>query len=108
MAEDGKLAGVLSSRALLRVFPRPDSQIRGEIIDEVLGRYLGINPVPVSVDVTGGVVTLTGQVECKSMLSAVLLAARSVDGVVDVEDRLSYKTDDTGAHATRTPPAWMR
>ena len=95
VAEDGKLAGVLSLRDLLRVFLRADSEIRAEIIDEVLVRNLGANPALVSVDVTDGVVTLTGRLECKSMLSAVLPAARAVDGVVDVEGQLSYELDDT-------------
>jgi CBS domain-containing protein len=101
VAEDGKLAGLLSPRDLLRVFLRPDSEIRTEIIDEVLVRDLGTNPVLVSVDVTDGVVTLTGRLECKSMLSAVLPAARAVDGVVDVEGQLSYELDDT---RLLTPP----
>jgi CBS domain-containing protein len=95
VAEDGKLAGMLSSRDLLRVFLRPDAEIRAEIIDDVLLRYLGTNPALVSVDVTDGVVTLTGEVERKSMLSAVGPAARAVDGVVDVETQLTYGIDDT-------------
>ena len=95
VAEDGKLAGMLSSRDLLRVFLRPDSEIRTEIIDDVLPRYLGTNPALVSVDVTDGVVTLTGEVERKSLLPAVGPAARAVDGVVDVETQLTYGIDDT-------------
>jgi CBS domain-containing protein len=101
VAEDGKLAGLLSSRDLLRVFLRPDGEIRAEIIDDVLARYLGTNPALVRVDVTDGVVTLTGEVECKSMLPAVEPAARAVDGVVDVEIQLSYGIDDT-----RLPATW--
>jgi CBS domain-containing protein len=95
VAEDGKLAGLLSSRDLLRVFLRSDGEIRAEIIDDVLARYLGTNPALVRVDVTDGVVTLTGEVECKSMLPAVEPAARAVGGVVDVEIQLSYVIDDT-------------
>jgi CBS domain-containing protein len=94
VSEDGKLAGVVGLRDLLRVFLRPDSEIRDEIIDKVLIRRLGTNPALVSVDVTDGVVTLTGKVKRKSMLSAVLPAARAVDGVVDVEGQLSYEIDD--------------
>jgi CBS domain-containing protein len=102
VAEDGKLAGVLSPRDLLRVFLRPDSEIRAEIIDEVLVGYLGTNPV-LSVDVTDGVVTLTGRLERKSMLSAVLPAVGAVDGVVDVEGQLSYELDDTRLQAPPEP-----
>jgi CBS domain-containing protein len=93
--ESGKLAGSVCSRDLLRVFLRKDSEIRAEIIDEVLRRYLGTNPVLVNVEVTDGVVRLTGEVERKSMLSAVVPAARAVAGVVDVEGQLAYAIDDT-------------
>ncbi len=48
--EGGKLLGVVSPRDLLRVFPRPDDEIRTEIIDDVPG-YLGTNPAPVQADV---------------------------------------------------------
>jgi len=97
--EDGGLAGTVSPRELLRVFLRPDGEIRAEIIDEVLVRYLGTNPALVSVDVTDGVVTLCGEVEYKSMLPLVLPVTRAVDGVVDVEGQLTYGIDDT-----RLPP----
>jgi CBS domain-containing protein len=103
VAEDGKLAGVLSPRDLLRVFLRPDSEIRAEIIDDVLVRCLGTTPALVTVDVTDGVVTLTGRVERKSMLSAVLPAARAIDGVVDVEGQLGYELDDTRLQAPPEP-----
>jgi CBS-domain-containing membrane protein len=93
--EDGKLAGAVSRRDLLRVFLRPDRDIRAEIIDEVLVRYLDTNPALVSVDVTDGVVTLSGEVGSKSMLPLISPAAQAVDGVVDVEGHLTYAVDDT-------------
>jgi CBS domain-containing protein len=93
--ENGKLAGTVGRRDLLRVFLRPDSDIRAEIIDEVLVRYLDTNPVLVKVDVTDGMVTLTGEVGSKSMLPLISPAIRAVDGVVDVEGLLTYAVDDT-------------
>jgi CBS domain-containing protein len=93
--EDGKLAGTVGRRDLLQVFLRPDSDIRAEIIDEVLVRYLDTNPVLVRVDVTDGMVTLTGEVGSKSMLPLISPAIRAVDGVVDVEGLLTYAVDDT-------------
>ena len=93
--EDGKLAGVVTARDLLRVLLRPDTAIKAEISRDILLGYLGTNPVLVQVDVTDGVVRLTGEVERKSMLSAVLPAVRSVDGVIDAEAQLSYAIDDT-------------
>jgi CBS domain-containing protein len=92
--EDGKLLGVVTARDLLRVYLRPDAAIRTEISRDVLSRYLGTNPVLVEVDVTDGVVRLSGELDRKSMLPAALRAVRAVDGVIDVESRLGYAIDD--------------
>jgi CBS domain-containing protein len=97
--DDGKLLGVVSPRDLLRVFLRPDEEIKAEIADEVLAGYLGTNPAMVRVDVTEGVVRLTGELERKSLLDLLLPAVRAVDGVIDVEGELGYAFDDT----IRTP-----
>lgn len=98
--ESSKLLGMVSSRDLLRVFLRPDEQIRAEIVSEVLTGYLGTNPALVQVDVTDGVVRLTGELGRKSMLSLVLPLTRAVDGVIDVEGQLNYAVDDTRLPAT--------
>jgi CBS domain-containing protein len=101
--EDGKLLGVVTARDLLRVFLRADATIKAEISRDVLSRYLGTNPVLIQVDVTDGVVRLTGEIERKSMLAAVLPAVRAVDGVIDVTTQLHYAIDDGGLH--RVPVA---
>ena len=93
--EGGKLRGVVSPRDLLRVFFRPDEEIRTEIVDDVLTGYLGTNPALVKVDVTDGVVRLAGELERKSMLALLPPAVRAVDGVIDVEAELGYAIDDT-------------
>ena len=93
--EGGELLGVVSPRDLLRVFLRPDDEIRTEIIGDVLAGYLGTNPAMVRLDVADGVARLTGEVERKSMLALLLSAVRGVDGVIDVEGELSYAIDDT-------------
>ena len=85
--EGGKLLGVVSPRDLLRVFLRPDEEIRTEIVDDVLTGYLGTNPALVKVDVTDGVVRVAGELQRKSMLALLRPAIRAVDGVIDVEGR---------------------
>ena len=100
--EDGKLLGVVTARDLLRVFLRPDEDIKAEIVNDVLSRYLGTNPVLVRVDVTDGVVSLAGELERKSMLAVLLPAVRAVDGVIDVEGQLGYAIDD-GTEASSWP-----
>ena len=83
-SEDGKLLGVVTARDLLRVFLRPDGAIKAEVINDVLSRNQGTGPVLIRVDVTDGVVTLTGELERTSTLNALLPAVRAVDGVIDV------------------------
>jgi len=101
--EDGKLLGVVVARDLLRVFLRTDAAIKAEISRDVLSGCLGTNPVLVQVDVTDGVVRLTGELERKSMLAAVLPAVRAVDGVIDVTAQLDYAIDDS--RLSRVPVA---
>jgi CBS domain-containing protein len=113
-SEDGKLLGVVTARDLLRVFLRPDAAIKAEISLDILSRYLGTNPALVQVDVTDGVVRLSGELERKSMLAAALRAVRAVDGVIDVENQLGYAIDDirlphgVGQPDTPSPPMARR
>jgi CBS domain-containing protein len=93
--ESGKLLGVIRPRNLLRVFLRPDEEIRAEIINDVLAGYLGTNPALVHVEVNDGVVSLAGELERKSMLALIVPAVRAVDGVIAVEGELRYAVDDT-------------
>jgi CBS domain-containing protein len=104
VAGDGTLAGIVTPRDLLRVFLRPDADIRDEIAGDVLQNYLGTNPVLVHVDVHQGMVTMTGEVERRSMVALVLPLARAVDGVVDATADLSYTIDDSHLPAA-TPGA---
>jgi CBS-domain-containing membrane protein len=89
------LAGIVSQRDLLRVFLRPDEEIRDEIRVEVFGDQLRTNPALAHVAVDEGVVTLSGEVETRSMVGVAVRLAHAVDGVVDVVDRLGFAVDDT-------------
>lgn len=91
----GHLAGIVSQRDLLRVFLRSDQEIASEIRTEVFGEELGTNLALVQVDVAEGVVTLSGEVQDKSMIGVAVRLAHSVDGVVDVVNHLTYAVDDT-------------
>jgi CBS domain-containing protein len=59
----GRLVGVLGRTDLLAVFLRSDDEIRDEVADEVLGRMLLVDPRRVDIEVDGGVVTLSGQLD---------------------------------------------
>ncbi|GAA1002457.1 hypothetical protein Aple_000520 [Acrocarpospora pleiomorpha] len=91
----GRLVGIVSRSDLLKVFLRPDETIRREIIDDVIVRVLWEAPSTVSIEVENGRVTLTGQIELKSMISFTGRIVAAVDGVVDVDNRLTYARDDS-------------
>ncbi|GAA1570565.1 CBS domain-containing protein [Streptomyces globosus] len=86
---DGRLVGVLSRSDLVRLFLRRDQAIREEIVEDVIVRTLRIAPSSVTVDVDDGVVVLSGTVPRTELLPVVERLCQSVDGVVDVDNRLS-------------------
>ncbi|MFD9890903.1 CBS domain-containing protein [Amycolatopsis sp. NPDC059027] len=91
----GKLAGLVTRGDLLRVFLRPDTEIRAEIREEVIERVMCVDPRDLFVSVHNGVVTLKGQLERASLVTMLLEFARRVDGVVEVRNELTAKLDDT-------------
>ncbi len=99
---DGLLAGIVTPRDLLRVYLRSADEIRAEVVSEVLTSF-ATNPALVTVTVADGVVTLDGQVEQKSMIPLAVRMTHTVDGVVDVVDRLTFAIDDTRPPAAASP-----
>jgi len=92
---DGAVAGIVTPRDLLKVYLRSDDDIRGEILAEVIGHYLGCDPDRARVTVVDGIVTLRGEVERKSMIPLAERLVRATDGVVDVVNELAYAVDDS-------------
>ncbi|MFJ6940799.1 CBS domain-containing protein [Streptomyces sp. NPDC101132] len=91
----GYLIGVVSRSDLLRVFLRRDRSIQQEILEDVLTRTLNLSPSALTVEVVDGRVTLSGTVERKSLVPITVRLCESVDGVIDVIDRLGFEHDDT-------------
>ena len=91
----GRLVGIVSRSDLLRLFLRPDDDIRREIREEVLLATMWLDPQAFTVTVDQGIVTMHGSVDRKSTVPVVVGLVRSVAGVVDVIDRLAYRFDDT-------------
>jgi len=98
--DDGVVVGVLGRSDLLSVFLRDDSAIRTEIIDEVLGRMLLVDPSRVTVEVTDGVVTLTGELDTRADAVLAVRFVERLEGVVGVVDQLTYKVDERTADYT--------
>jgi CBS-domain-containing membrane protein len=93
--QSGQLLGIVSRADLLRLYTRPDTAIRQDIIDHVLRRTMWIEPTEVHVDVVAGVATLTGAVGRRTTAAIVARLTREVPGVIAVVDKVRYDFDDT-------------
>lgn len=91
----GPLVGIVSRADLLKVFLRSDDQIAREVRQDVLRRVLGMDPDTIDVEVRDGAVTLTGQLERRSLIPITVSLVYGLDGVVDVVDRLGFEVDDS-------------
>ncbi|WP_330299796.1 CBS domain-containing protein [Streptomyces sp. NBC_00503] len=99
--DEDRLVGIVTRRDLLRVFLRPDHEIRRVLVEEVLADTMSIGADAVSVRVVDGVVTLAGRLPKSSQIPVALRLTGQLDGVVAVVDRLTAHSDDT---RTRTAP----
>jgi CBS-domain-containing membrane protein len=101
--EDRRVVGVLGRSDVLTVFARDDASIRAEIVDDVLRWILLADPDRVLVEVDGGVVTLTGELDTRMDAHVAVRLIERVEGVVAVVDHLSFRTDERVADASATP-----
>jgi CBS domain-containing protein len=92
--ERGQLLGIVSRADLLKVFTRPDEAIRSEIINDVIVGDLMMNPSRFRIHVDDGVVVLEGKAERSSLIPYLVRAVHHVEGVVRVENKLSFDVDD--------------
>lgn len=88
VSPEGDLIGVVSRRDLLGIFLRADEDIAAEVRG-ILTDVLLIDPDEVTVAVTDGAVTLTGEVARAELSELALRLAGQIDGVLSVEDHLS-------------------
>ncbi|MGP3683977.1 CBS domain-containing protein [Streptomyces sp. IBSNAI002] len=87
--EEGRLVGILSRSDLIQLFLRHDHAIQEEILEDVLTRTLHLAPSAITAEVDDGLVTLSGTVPQPGLLPVVVRLCQSVDGVVDVDNRLT-------------------
>jgi CBS domain-containing protein len=90
----GRVVGIVSRSDLLKVFLRSDADIQSAVREDVIRRTLWIDPITIRVVVRDGVVTLEGQVERRSLIPVLVGLVHAIDGVVAVDDRLSFEVDD--------------
>jgi CBS domain-containing protein len=92
--EDGRVVGAVSRADLLRVYLVSDDALRDEIRQHVLVGLLADDISTVAVDVTDGIVTLSGTVDRRSTADLIVQLVEAVAGVVDVCDDLGCGYDD--------------
>ena len=101
--EDRHVVGVLGRSDVLTVFLRDDVSIRAEIVDDILRYVLLADPSAVKVEVAGGVVTLTGELDTRLDTQVAVRLTERVEGVAGVVDHLHYRTDERTTDARATP-----
>lgn len=90
VVDGGRLIGMITRADVLGVFGRTDADIRWEVLDKVILREFLAEPSAFSVTVHDGVVTLTGRPETAEVGHGIVGAVRHIEGVVAVNDQLSY------------------
>jgi CBS domain-containing protein len=91
----GRLIGIIARRDLLRPYLRPDTELRADIVEDILRRTLWLDPVEIDVLVNDGRVTLRGRIDRRSTAEIATKLVRGVAGVVGVVDQLAWNVDDT-------------
>jgi CBS domain-containing protein len=93
ISDDGTLIGIVSRSDVLSVYSRPDADIQHQVTKElIVGTFL-CDPDKFTVTVTDGIVTIKGTPETTTAGLDIIDAARHVEGVVAIRDRLSYPQD---------------
>jgi CBS-domain-containing membrane protein len=92
-SDDGTLIGIVSRADVLSVYSRPDADIQREIVQDLILGMFACDPARFNVTVADGIVTIEGAPETDLVGRDVIDAARHVEGVVAVRDRLSYPQD---------------
>lgn len=91
----GRLIGIVSRGDLLKVHLRPDDEILQDIEAGVLRAFFADESKTVTVEVTEGIVTMSGRVDRRTTAELAVRLTRQVAGVVEVVDKLEYDLDDT-------------
>jgi CBS domain-containing protein len=102
---EGRLVGIVSRADLLQPFLRSDDSIAREVREDVVVKTLVIDPATVTVAVEDGVVRLEGELETRSLAHILAMLVKSVEGVVAVDDRLRWRTNDSAVSVPMHPLA---
>jgi predicted transcriptional regulator len=86
---DGRLVGLVTRSDIVRAFARSDEEIERELREETFGADLWLDASRFEIEVTGGEVRISGEVETEADAEVVRRAVALVPGVVSVDARLA-------------------
>lgn len=92
VVRDGRLAGVVSRHDVLRLFVRPDSEVRAHVAD-ILSASEWVPGFGLGAEVRDGVVVLTGTASSPLEVAVICSIVRQVAGVVEVVDQTVTEGD---------------
>lgn len=93
---DGTIEGIISRADVMGAFARPDDELESEVYHDVVLGVMQLHDTDVAVEVTDGVVVLTGNVPTHSDARLLEELAVRVEGVVSVEaGDVTWTADDT-------------
>jgi CBS domain-containing protein len=92
--DEQRLIGIITRADLVRAFVRSDAEVEQEIREDVLRRMMWIEPGVVGVEVAGGEVRLTGDVDTKTDAEILPRLVQRVPGVVAVLSKVRWRDED--------------
>ena len=95
--DEDRLLGIISRLDIVAVFTRPDEIIEDEIREDLIRRVLFVDPDAIEVSVAGGVATFRGEIGTRTEARLLEEVARRLDGVMRVDNQLTWRLDDSGA-----------
>ncbi|MEP7104806.1 MAG: CBS domain-containing protein [Chloroflexota bacterium] len=106
--EEGRLAGIVTRGDVLKVFLRPDADIKQAVVKDLVERVLWLEANGLEVAVAEGMVTLGGRLDRRSDVAVLARLTEEIDGVVGVVNHLGYDWDDSKAATATLPvsPYW--
>jgi CBS domain-containing protein len=92
--DEERLIGIITRADLVRAFVRSDAEIEQEIREDVIRRTLWLEPDMMQIEVAGGEVRLSGEVETRTDAELIPTFVQRVPGVVSVLSKLRWREEN--------------